>query len=47
MFVLISTVTFFDKIIVLEAFGMTAATTIALTMYTFQSKRDYSSWGAG
>ncbi|XP_031559353.1 protein lifeguard 4-like [Actinia tenebrosa] len=40
-------VTFFDKMIVLEAFGMTAATTIALTMYTFQSKRDYSSWGAG
>ncbi|KXJ15631.1 protein lifeguard 4 [Exaiptasia diaphana] len=40
-------VTFYDKMIVLEAFGMTAATTIALTMYTFQSKRDYSSWGAG
>ncbi|KAK3736417.1 hypothetical protein QZH41_004033 [Actinostola sp. cb2023] len=40
-------VTFFDKMIVLEAFGMTAATTIALTMYTFQSKKDYSSWGAG
>ncbi|EDO48159.1 predicted protein [Nematostella vectensis] len=40
-------VTFFDRMIVLEAFGMTAATTIALTMYTLQSKRDYSSWGAG
>lgn len=40
-------VTFFDKAVVLEAFAMTAATTVALTMYTFQSKRDFSSWGAG
>ena len=31
----------------LEAFVLTVATTMALTMYTLQSKKDYSSWGAG
>jgi len=32
---------------VLEAFGLTCAVTIALTIYTLQSKRDFSAWGAG
>merc|ERR1711990_78288 len=40
-------VTFYDKLIVLEAFGLTAAVTIALTVYTLQSKRDFSGWAAG
>ena len=39
--------TFYDQVLVLEAFVLTVATTMALTMYTLQSKRDYSSWGAG
>lgn len=39
-------VTFYDKSVVLEAFVLTAAVTVALTVYTFQSKRDFSSWGA-
>ncbi|XP_067023457.1 protein lifeguard 4-like [Acropora muricata] len=40
-------VTFYDQVLVLEAFVLTMATTLALTIYTMQSKRDYSSWGAG
>lgn len=40
-------VTFYDQLIVLQAFGLTMATVIALTVYTFQSKKDYSTWGAG
>jgi FtsH-binding integral membrane protein len=32
---------------VMEAFGLTCAVTTALTMYTCQTKRDFSSWGAG
>jgi len=40
-------VTFYDKFVVLEAFGLTAAVTVALTVYTLQSKRDYSGWAAG
>lgn len=32
---------------VLEAFGLTCAVTTALTVYTLQSKRDFSAWGAG
>ena len=32
---------------VLEAFGLTCAVTAALTVYTLQSKRDFSTWGAG
>ena len=39
--------TFYDQALVLEAFVLTVATTMALTMYTMQSKKDYSSWGAG
>eukprot|EP00794_Sanderia_malayensis_P006141 gene6141-6847_t len=40
-------VTFYDQFLVLQAFILTIGTTIALTAYTFQSKRDFSSWGAG
>ncbi|XP_074646857.1 protein lifeguard 4-like [Tubulanus polymorphus] len=40
-------VTFYDKVIVLEAFVLTLAVTSALTVYTLQSKKDFSSWGAG
>jgi len=32
---------------VLEAFGLTCAVTTALTMYTCQTKRDFSAWRAG
>jgi len=32
---------------VMEAFGLTCAVTIGLTLYTCQTKRDFSSWGAG
>ena len=32
---------------VVQAFALTAAVTVSLTMYTMQSKRDFSSWGAG
>jgi len=39
-------VTFYDQVIVLQAFGLTMATVIALTVYTFQSNRDYSTWAA-
>jgi len=40
-------VTLYDSAVVLQAFGLTMATVIALTVYTFQSKRDFSSWKAG
>lgn len=40
-------VTFYDKFVVLEAFGLTAAVTLGLTAYTLQSKRDFSGWAAG
>jgi len=39
-------VTFYDQAIVIEAFVLTAATVIALTVYTFQTKRDYSTSSA-
>ncbi|CAB4004731.1 lifeguard 4 [Paramuricea clavata] len=39
-------VTLYDVQIVIEAFVLTITTTVALTLYTFQSKRDFSSWGA-
>ncbi|XP_060064655.1 protein lifeguard 4-like [Ylistrum balloti] len=40
-------VTFYQVHSVIEAFVLTLAVTTALTAYTFQSKRDFSSWGAG
>lgn len=41
------TVTFYQVHSVLQAFVLTMAVTIALTVYTLQSKRDFSSMGAG
>lgn len=40
-------VTFYDKQAVLEAFVLTLGVTVALTIYTLQSKKDFSSWAAG
>ncbi|XP_060566450.1 protein lifeguard 4-like [Ruditapes philippinarum] len=37
----------YDKMVVIEALALTLAVTVALTVYTLQSKRDFSSWGAG
>ncbi|ESP03537.1 hypothetical protein LOTGIDRAFT_137312 [Lottia gigantea] len=40
-------VTMYTVSSVIEAAMLTFGVTAALTMYTFQSKRDFSSWGAG
>lgn len=40
-------VTMYTVSSVLQALGLTCAVTVGLTIYTFQSKRDFSSWGAG
>lgn len=40
-------VSFYDIQAVIEAVVLTAAVTVALTTYTLQSKRDFSSMGAG
>lgn len=40
-------VTFYDVHVVLQAFFLTAAVVVGLTTYTFQTKRDFSGWGAG
>ncbi|XP_045869270.1 protein lifeguard 4 [Meles meles] len=40
-------VTFYDVYIVLQAFILTTAVFLGLTMYTLQSKRDFSQFGAG
>merc|ERR1719150_3643501 len=37
----------YDTAVVLQAFFLTATVVIGLTLYTFQSKRDFSGWGAG
>ncbi|XP_045166925.1 protein lifeguard 4-like [Mercenaria mercenaria] len=37
----------YDKMVVIEALALTMGVTVALTVYTLQSKRDFSSWGAG
>lgn len=39
-------VTFYDQVIVIEAFVLTMATVVALTVYTFQTKKDYSTSSA-
>ncbi|VDD76670.1 unnamed protein product [Mesocestoides corti] len=36
----------FDVSIILQALTITAAITTGLTLYTMQTKRDFSSWGA-
>jgi FtsH-binding integral membrane protein len=38
---------FYDKWLVIEAFFITTTLVACLTVYTLQSKRDFSSWGAG
>jgi FtsH-binding integral membrane protein len=40
-------VSFYDKILVIQAIVLTAVIVIGLTMYTFQTKRDFSTMGAG
>lgn len=40
-------VTYFDQWIVLQAFLLTTVITLGLTLYTLQSKKDFSAWGAG
>ncbi|KAM4882554.1 protein lifeguard 4 [Thomomys bottae] len=40
-------VTFYDVYIVLQTFILTTAVFLALTVYTLQSKRDFSKFGAG
>ncbi|ELT96382.1 hypothetical protein CAPTEDRAFT_166128 [Capitella teleta] len=42
-----SVVSLYEAHSVIQAFALTAAVTIALTTYTMQSKRDFSTWGAG
>ena len=37
----------YEKQEVVEAFVLTASVTLALTLFTFQSRYDYSSWWAG
>uniref|UniRef100_A0A1W7RAA7 Protein lifeguard 4 n=1 Tax=Hadrurus spadix TaxID=141984 RepID=A0A1W7RAA7_9SCOR len=39
-------VTFYDQLAVLQAFFLTFCVTVCLTIYSFQSKYDMSSWGA-
>ena len=39
-------VTYFDVDLVLKAFVITTAVFIGLTLYTMQSKYDFSTWGA-
>ena len=38
--------TFYDVDLVLKAFVITSAVFVALTVYTMQSKYDFSTWGA-
>ncbi|XP_003476153.1 protein lifeguard 4 [Cavia porcellus] len=40
-------VTFYDVYIILQAFVLTTAVFLGLTVYTLQSKRDFSKFGAG
>lgn len=40
-------VSFYETAIVLQAFFLTASVVVGLTMYTFQTKKDFSGWGAG
>ena len=39
-------VTYFDLDLVVKAFVITTAVFLALTVYTMQSKYDFSTWGA-
>lgn len=39
--------TYYDQIVVLQALLLTVTVVIGLSLYTFQSKRDFSSLGFG
>lgn len=39
-------VTYFDLDLVIKAFVITTAVFLALTVYTMQSRYDFSTWGA-
>jgi len=45
--VISSIVSVYEKAEVLEAFVLTASLTLAITLFTLQSKYDYSSWAGG
>lgn len=47
LFPIYISVTFYEVQSVIEAFMLTFAVTAGLTIYTLQSKRDFSSMGAG
>ncbi|XP_072178436.1 protein lifeguard 4-like [Diadema setosum] len=40
-------VTFYDKSVVIEALFLTLAVSFGLLVYTVQSRKDFSTWGAG
>jgi len=40
-------VTFYEVSVVLQAFFLTASVVVGLTLFTFQTKKDFSGWGAG
>merc|ERR1711902_279113 len=40
-------VTFYEVSVVLQAFFLTASVVVGLTLFTSQTKRDFSGWGAG
>ena len=40
-------VSFYEVSVVLQAFFLTSAVVVGLTLFTFQIKRDFSGWGAG
>lgn len=40
-------VSFYDAAVVAQAFFLTAGVVVGLTLYTFQTKRDFSGWGTG
>lgn len=41
-----SMVTYYDTDLVIKALGITAVVFVVLTLYTMQSKYDFSTWGA-
>ena len=40
-------VSFYDVSVVLQAFFLTASVVVGLTLFTFQTRKDFSGWGAG
>jgi FtsH-binding integral membrane protein len=39
--------TYYDQVVVLQALFLTVTVVVGLSLYTFQSKRDFSSLGFG